>query len=103
LQERFPETYFELMEVLGFERDLTLIAEMAQKLYQPDSDSAGVLIPQFDGYLTLENVPLQTRPRRSSNRPTSSWRFISSTKNIRWKRNPGTGNITKRAPSMAPA
>jgi trehalose/maltose hydrolase-like predicted phosphorylase len=60
LQEHFPEKYLELIAGLDFERDLALISEMAQKLYQPDSDSAGAVIPQFDGYLALENAPLKT-------------------------------------------
>ncbi|HSA99377.1 MAG TPA: glycosyl hydrolase family 65 protein, partial [Anaerolineales bacterium] len=60
LRERFPEKYSELMNVLDFERDLALISEMAQKLYQPDSDSVGAVIPQFDGYLALENVSIPT-------------------------------------------
>jgi len=60
LQESFPEKYSELMEALDFEPDLRMISEMAQKIYQPDLDTAGNVIPQFDGYLTLENVPLKT-------------------------------------------
>jgi trehalose/maltose hydrolase-like predicted phosphorylase len=60
LREDFPEKYRELMQALDFERDLGLISELAQKLYQPDADSAGSVIPQFDGYLTLEDVSLQT-------------------------------------------
>ncbi len=60
LQKDDPEKYLELMNVLDFESDLSLISEMAQKIYQPDSDSPGAVIPQFDGYLTLENVPLKT-------------------------------------------
>jgi len=60
LQECFPEKYSELMTVLDFERDLVLISEMLQKLYQPDSNPATAVIPQFDGYLILENVPLKT-------------------------------------------
>jgi nigerose phosphorylase len=64
LRESFPEKYFELMQTLDFERDLALIFEMAQALYQPDSVSPGTLIPQFDGYLTLENVSLKTLLQR---------------------------------------
>ncbi len=60
LQEDFPEKYFELMSALDFARDLGRISEMAQKLYRPDSNSAGSVIPQFDGYLVLEDVPLKT-------------------------------------------
>ena len=60
LRENFPETYFELIGSLDFERDLALISEVTQALYQPDSAPAGTVIAQFDGYLALENVPLQT-------------------------------------------
>jgi nigerose phosphorylase len=60
LWERFPDKYLELMETLEFERDLTVISEIAPNLYQPDTASAGTLIPQFDGYLTLEDVPLKS-------------------------------------------
>jgi len=48
------------MDALDFEPDLRMISEMAQKIYQPDLDTPGNVIPQFDGYLTLENVPLKT-------------------------------------------
>jgi len=60
LQERFPDRYLELMSALDFDRDLTLISEMARKLYQPDVDPAQAVIPQFDGYFTLENVSLKS-------------------------------------------
>jgi trehalose/maltose hydrolase-like predicted phosphorylase len=60
MQEHFPRKYLELMAALDFEPDLALISEMARRLYLPDSDSAGAVIPQFDGYLALENVPLHT-------------------------------------------
>ncbi len=60
LQESFPEKYFDLMQDLNFERDLILISEMVHKLYRPDSASAGAVIPQFDGYFSLENVPIET-------------------------------------------
>jgi trehalose/maltose hydrolase-like predicted phosphorylase len=59
LRESFPEKYFELVQTLDFARDLALIAETAQALYQPDSVPPGAVIPQFDGYFALENVPLK--------------------------------------------
>ncbi|HLO29562.1 MAG TPA: glycosyl hydrolase family 65 protein [Anaerolineales bacterium] len=59
LQNSFPEEYCELIDRLDFECDLSLISEMAQQLYRPDADSSGTVIPQFDGYLTLENVPIK--------------------------------------------
>jgi nigerose phosphorylase len=60
LQKEYPEKYVELINALDFESDLKLISEMAREIYQPDSDSPGAVIPQFDGYFTLENVPLKT-------------------------------------------
>jgi nigerose phosphorylase len=60
LQKEYPEKYLELINTLEFESDLKLISEMAREIYQPDSDSPGAVIPQFDGYFTLENVPLKT-------------------------------------------
>jgi trehalose/maltose hydrolase-like predicted phosphorylase len=60
LRESFPEKYFELVQALDFERDLALISEMARALYQPDSAAPGTVIPQFDDYLALENIPLKT-------------------------------------------
>jgi nigerose phosphorylase len=60
MRENFPAAYLELIQTLDFERDLALIAEMAQALYQPDSATPGAVIPQFDGYLALENIPLKT-------------------------------------------
>jgi nigerose phosphorylase len=60
LQKEYPEKYLELINTLEFESDLKLISTMAREIYQPDSDSPGAVIPQFDGYFTLENVPLKT-------------------------------------------
>jgi trehalose/maltose hydrolase-like predicted phosphorylase len=60
LKGSFPDKYTELIETLRFEPDLSIISEMAQKIYQPDLGTPGNIIPQFDGYLTLENIPLKT-------------------------------------------
>jgi trehalose/maltose hydrolase-like predicted phosphorylase len=60
LQAHQPQFFKELVAFLGFEHDLTLVAEVAQALYQPDSVQDGALIPQFDGYFALEDVPLKT-------------------------------------------
>jgi nigerose phosphorylase len=60
LKQDQPEKYLELMKALDFENDLALISQMAAGIYLPDSDSPGAVIPQFDGYLTLENIPLKT-------------------------------------------
>lgn len=60
LNQNDPELYAELMDSLEFDADLTLITDFAIKIYQPDSVSPGALIPQFDGYFSLEDVPLKT-------------------------------------------
>ncbi len=52
--------YGKLVDSLSFDSDLTLISELVPNIYQPDSVPAGALIPQFDGYFALENVPLKT-------------------------------------------
>jgi nigerose phosphorylase len=58
LRTSAPEFLEALVDELGFENDLALIAEIALKLYQPDSTSPGAVIPQFDGYFSLEDIPL---------------------------------------------
>ena len=60
LQENSPEFYKKLVEELGFGHDLSSIAEITPQLYQPDSTSPEAIIPQFDGYFMLEDVPLKT-------------------------------------------
>lgn len=60
LREADPDFYSELVDSLDFDSDLTLIADIASKIYQPDSTAPGALIPQFDGYFSLENVSLKT-------------------------------------------
>ncbi|HEX7433456.1 MAG TPA: hypothetical protein VF326_07340, partial [Anaerolineaceae bacterium] len=60
LQENYPESYKELIDNLGFEQDLKLIAEVAQAIFLPDKIAPGAIIPQFDGYFKLEDVPLKT-------------------------------------------
>ncbi len=60
LQEHFPEKYAHLMDQLDFEQDLIMIAEVAQNIFLPDQIAPGAIIPQFDGYFKLEDVPLKT-------------------------------------------
>lgn len=60
LRQNAPDFYGKLVDSLGFESDLTLLADFASQIYQPDSTAPGALIPQFDGYFTLENIPLKT-------------------------------------------
>lgn len=60
LHQTDPAFYKELVDALDFDADLTLIADLATNIYQPDATTPGALIPQFDGYFNLENVPLKT-------------------------------------------
>ena len=52
--------FTELVRGLDFESDLDFITEIAEGLYQPDSDPTDRLIPQFDNYFALENLSLKT-------------------------------------------
>jgi trehalose/maltose hydrolase-like predicted phosphorylase len=54
-----PGFFAGLMERLGFEADLAAIDCIAPDLFQPDSVADGERIAQFDGYFSLEDVPLQ--------------------------------------------
>jgi nigerose phosphorylase len=60
LRANAPEFFEKLVEALDFEHDLASIAEIAPHLYLPDETSPGAVIPQFDGYFTLENLPLKS-------------------------------------------
>ncbi len=61
LQARFPEKYAELLDALDFAPDLALLTELARSMYLPDPEaSAAPVIPQFDGYFNLDDVPLKT-------------------------------------------
>ncbi len=59
LQQGYPETYQALVDKLDFAQDLVSIGEVARGMFQPDEVPPGALIPQFDGYFNLEDVPLQ--------------------------------------------
>ena len=60
LDEHAPEFFDGLKTTLSLDSDLALIHDLFPHLYLPDSGSAGTLIPQFDNYFTLENVPLKS-------------------------------------------
>jgi nigerose phosphorylase len=67
IQKKYAEKYQELKDRLSFEQDLKLIGEVAQNIFLPDKILPGVIIPQFDGYFTLEDVPLKTLLARKLN------------------------------------
>lgn len=59
LQENSPDFWGELTTTLGFDSDLAFISDIIPDLYLPDSSPTDNLIPQFDNYFTLENLPLK--------------------------------------------
>ena len=67
LQKFSPDFYEHLVNTLNFEPDLDLVAEIAPNLFLPDSAPAGNIIPQFDGYLSLENISLKDLLARKLN------------------------------------
>jgi nigerose phosphorylase len=59
LQANDPDKFRRLMEALDFERDLARIGELAQAIYLPEADDPTAVIPQFDRYFSLEDLPLK--------------------------------------------
>jgi nigerose phosphorylase len=59
LRQNELHVFAELVQGLDFESDLNFIAKIAEGLYRPDSNPTDNLIPQFDNYFTLENLPLK--------------------------------------------
>jgi len=64
LRQTSPDFFGELKATLGFESDLAFINDIIPDLYLPDSNPTDNLIPQFDNYCTLENLPLKTLVER---------------------------------------
>ena len=60
LEQNSLDFFGTLKAHLDFESDLALINDIIPDLYLPDSNPIGNLIPQFDNYLTLEDVSLKT-------------------------------------------
>lgn len=58
LKENSPESYQSLEEKIHFESELDDWREMSARLYLPPPAPVTGLIPQFDGYATLEDVTL---------------------------------------------
>ncbi len=65
LEERYPEYYPAFVAQLGVsERELAKWREVAEKLYVPAPDPQTRLVPQFEGYFSLRDEPVeQTRKR----------------------------------------
>ena len=58
LQQNHPEQAQALINDLDFAHDLQAIEDTAAKLYVPQPDPESGIIPQFDGYHSLEEVAL---------------------------------------------
>jgi nigerose phosphorylase len=58
LQEHYPDQAAALIEKLNFAADLKAIQEMAKKIFVPQPGAGDRVIPQFDGYFSLEDVAL---------------------------------------------
>lgn len=67
LQTNSPEFLTSLMTRLNFAADLPLLTEVATHLYRPDLAPVAGIIPQFDGYFTLEDPPLTHLLQRKLN------------------------------------
>jgi trehalose/maltose hydrolase-like predicted phosphorylase len=65
LQQTAPDFLADLVTRLNFEADMIFMSKVVNKLYRPDTTDE--IIPQFDGYFSLENVPLKTLLQRKLN------------------------------------
>jgi len=59
LRQNSPDFLDNLLDSLGFEADLALIENVSKRMFLPDSDAGEDVIPQFDGYFSLEDIPLE--------------------------------------------
>ncbi len=64
LQERYPAQAEALLEKIDFQKDLEAIREVSGQVYRPAPDPQTMIIPQFDGYLALEDIALDELLRR---------------------------------------
>jgi trehalose/maltose hydrolase-like predicted phosphorylase len=53
-----PDRARELLQRLSFEEDLRAIEEVSTRLYRPGPRGHARVVPQFDGYLALRDVPV---------------------------------------------
>ena len=58
LQQQHPVLARALLSRLDFQSDLETIRQIAPRLYRPEPDPQTSLVPQFDGYMALEDVSL---------------------------------------------
>jgi trehalose/maltose hydrolase-like predicted phosphorylase len=64
MKRKFPDGYGTLDERLGFSNEIENWQDMAERLYQPAPDTETGVIPQFDGYMTLEDPSLAELKKR---------------------------------------
>jgi len=64
LSEGFPMKYGALMDALAFHEDLDAIREARRLMYLPGPDPRSSVIPQFDGYFSLEDASVAEVLRR---------------------------------------
>jgi len=67
LKKAAPAAYTALENKIGFEAELADWREMSAKLYLPAPDPKSGVIPQFDGYHTLEDISLKELKSRVLN------------------------------------
>lgn len=67
-----PDDYSELENRIGIEAEIDGWRHMSENLYLPEPDPVCRIIPQFDGYDRLEDVPLETLRQRVLN-PNEYW------------------------------
>jgi nigerose phosphorylase len=65
--QNHPQALETLIEKLDIQRDLASIDLLAERIDQPAPDPLTKIIPQFDGYHSLENVPLDALMQRKLN------------------------------------
>lgn len=58
LKEQNEAVYETLVQTLNFQEDLETICEVAKALYIPQPEPKTAVIPQFDGYFSLQNIVL---------------------------------------------
>jgi kojibiose phosphorylase len=59
LRERHPDAYRKLVEKIGIEGELSVLAEAARLMYVPEPDVDTQVIEQFDGYFRLRDATVE--------------------------------------------
>jgi trehalose/maltose hydrolase-like predicted phosphorylase len=59
MQQQSPQIYASVFDNVEAQQDLVTIRQMAEGIYRPESVARQGVIPQFDGYFSLEDVSMQ--------------------------------------------